>query len=474
MLRSLFASISGLRAHQTMMDVTANNIANVNTQGFKSSRAIFADALSQTVRGGGIPTDGSGSTNPLQVGLGTRVAAVNTSFTPGGLQLTGRVTDLAIQGNGFFVVERGGTQLLTRDGAFNWDSSGQLVTAGGARVLGWATDGVGTIDTSSSPNYISVPTSVLPPESTTNVVLAGNVPAGAAIGDSFATSAEVHDAIGTKFDLTVRLTKTAAGSWDAQITATDPDGNETDVTPTPTPELTFDASGVLTSGATIDLTGVTLGSGDPQDMTISLGNPQHGLTQFDQQNSLDLPVRDGSGGAELAGVAFGTDGSVTAQYTNGDSRVIARIALASVTNPEGLMRASDNLYATSLTSGDPILVAAEAVAAQRQGLGLRRLGRLQLRGAFGPFLVARCQRVDVREVDVRALRHGDAAGGLGGARPQQCRRRVGDTDLELPVLGHQAQRRQRDEQQEAEHDDQRREADAVAAETAPGRMPDAF
>ena len=97
MLRSLFASISGLRAHQTMMDVTANNIANVNTQGFKSSRAIFADALSQTVRGGGIPTDGTGSTNPLQVGLGTRVAAVNTSFTPGGLQLTGRVTDLAVQ-----------------------------------------------------------------------------------------------------------------------------------------------------------------------------------------------------------------------------------------------------------------------------------------------------------------------------------------------------------------------------------------
>ena len=355
MLRSLFASISGLRAHQTMMDVTANNIANVNTQGFKSSRVVFADALSQTVRGGGIPTDGTGSTNPLQVGLGTRVAAVNTSFTPGGLQLTGRVTDLAVQGNGFFVVQRGGTQLLTRDGSFNWDSSGQLVTSGGARVLGWATDGVGTIDTSQSPGFISVPTSVLPPEATSEVVIGGNIPAGADVGASFATSAQVFDSIGTAFDLTVRMTKTGTGTWEASIIATAPDGTESDVTPVPAPELTFDASGGLTSANSVSLTGITLGQGDPQDLTISLGNGQHGLTQFDQANSLDMPVRDGSGGAELSGVAFGTDGSVTAQYTNGDSRVIARIALASVTNPEGLTRASDNLYSTSLTSGDPIL-----------------------------------------------------------------------------------------------------------------------
>jgi flagellar hook protein FlgE len=355
MLRSLFASISGLRAHQTMMDVTANNIANVNTQGFKSSRVVFADALSQTVRGGGIPTDGAGSTNPLQVGLGTRVAAVNTSFTPGGLQLTGRVTDLAVQGNGFFVVQRGNTQLLTRDGAFNWDASGQLVTSGGARVLGWATDGVGTIDTSASPGFISVPTSVLPPEATSQIVLGGNVPAGAEIGDSFATSSQVFDSIGTAFDLTIRMTKTGTGSWSAAITATAPDGTVNDITPAPVPTLTFNTSGALTSADTISLTGVTLGTGTPQDITLSLGSPQHGFTQFDQATSLDMPVRDGSSGAELSGVNFGTDGSVTAQYTNGDSRVIARIALASVTNPEGLMRASDNLYSTTLTSGDPIL-----------------------------------------------------------------------------------------------------------------------
>ncbi len=356
MLRSLFASISGLRAHQTMMDVTGNNIANVNTQGFKAGRATFADALSQTVRGGGIPTDGSGSTNPMQIGLGTRVAAVNTSFATGALQLTGRTTDLGIQGAGFFVVERSGAQLLTRDGSFNWDSSGQLTTSGGARVLGWQTDPfTGEVDPTSPAGYISVPTSVLAPTVTANVVLGGNIPAGAAVGDVAATSGTIYDSLGTAYDLTVRLTKTGAGAWSAQITATGPSGVTTDITPTPAPSLTFDAAGQLTSASTIALTGVTLGTGAAQDITIALGSAQHGLTQYDQIGTLDLPVRDGSAGAELAEVNFGTDGSVTARYTNGDSRVIAKIALATVTNPEGLMRAADNLYQTTLTSGDPVL-----------------------------------------------------------------------------------------------------------------------
>ncbi|MGZ4766189.1 MAG: flagellar hook protein FlgE, partial [Ilumatobacteraceae bacterium] len=353
MLRSLFASISGLRSHQTMMDVTANNIANVNTQGFKAGRAIFADALSQTVRGGGIPTDGSGSTNPMQIGLGSRVAAVTTSFAQGALQLTGRVTDLAIQGNGFFVVERSGQQLLTRDGAFNWDSSGQLVTAGGARVLGWTTDASGAVNSSTVPGYIAVPTSVLPPAATSQIVLGGNVSAGTAVGSFVASSGTVHDAIGTSFDLTIRLTKTGVGAWNAQITATAPDGTVKDITPSPAPAITFDASGNLTSPLAIALTGVTLGTGAPQDINLSLGNSQHAFTQYDQVSSMDMPVKDGSAGAELSSVSFGTDGSVSAQYTNGDSKVIAKLALASVTNPEGMMKAADNLFETTLTSGSP-------------------------------------------------------------------------------------------------------------------------
>jgi len=355
MLRALYASISGLRAHQTMMDVTANNIANVNTQGFKAGRAIFADALSQTVRGGGIPTDATGSTNPMQIGLGTRVAAVTTSFTQGALQLTGGVSDLAIQGDGFFVVQRGGAQLLTRDGSFNWDSAGQLVTAGGARVLGWQADPTtGKINSSSPPGFISVPTGVLPPSATSDVVIGGNMSAGTAVGDFVETSGTVHDSIGTAYNLTMKMTKTATGSWTAAITATDPQGVVKDLTPATPPVLTFDSTGHLTSSPTIALTGVALGSGAPQNITLELGNTQHSLTQFDQVGTLSMPVKDGSAGAELSNVSFGTDGSVTAQYTNGDSTVIAKVALAQVTNPEGLVKAADNLYETTLTSGDPV------------------------------------------------------------------------------------------------------------------------
>ena len=355
MLRSLYASISGLRAHQAMMDVTANNIANVNTQGFKAGRAIFADALSQTVRGGGIPTDSSGSTNPMQIGLGSRVAAVSTSFDQGALELTGRTTDLAIQGNGFFVVERGGSQLMTRDGSFNWDSSGQLVTAGGARVLGWTADPVtGAINSSTSPGHIAVPTGVLPPAATTAVVLGGNVSAGTAVGDFVSTSGTVHDSLGTAFNLTLKLTKTGVGAWTGSVTATDPNGVVKNVTPTPAPTMTFDSAGNLTTTpANLTLTGVTLGTGAAQTISISLGNGQHAFTQFDQVSSMDMPVKDGSAGAELSTVSFGTDGSCTAQYTNGDSKLIAKVAIANVTNPEGMLKAGDNMFATTLTSGDP-------------------------------------------------------------------------------------------------------------------------
>ena len=353
MLRSLFASISGLRSHQTMMDVTANNIANVNTQGFKAGRAIFADALSQTVRGGGIPTDGSGSTNPMQIGLGSRVAAVTTSFSQGALAAHRSRHRPGHPGQRVLRRRTLGSATPDPDGAFNWDSSGQLVTAGGARVLGWTTDAAGNVNSSTVPGYIAVPTSVLPPAATSEIVLGGNASAGTAVGGFVASSGTVHDSIGTSFDLTIRLTKTGVGAWTAQITATAPDGTVNDVTPVPAPAITFDSAGNLTSPTAIALTAVTLGTGAPQDINIALGNGQHAFTQYDQVSSIDMPVKDGSAGAELSSVSFGTDGSVSAQYTNGDSKVIAKLALASVTNPEGLMKAADNLFETTLTSGSP-------------------------------------------------------------------------------------------------------------------------
>jgi flagellar hook protein FlgE len=308
------------------------------------------------VRGGGLPTEAAGGTNPMQIGLGTRVASINTLFTSGAPQATGRPTDLAIQGNGFFVVDQGGQRLLTRDGSFGWDGTGQLITATGARVIGWAADpATGAIDPSTTPGFVAVPTGVLTPTPSANVTVGGNLPAGAAVGDVVATSGTVFDSLGTAYDLTVRLTNAGAGSWTAQFTVTDPAGVTTDITPGPAPTLTFDGAGNLTSAASVALTGITLGGGNPQNLTIGFGSAQSAISQFDQVGTLDMPFTDGQAGAELSEVSFGTDGSITARYTNGDSRVLAKLALATVTNPEGMMKVSDNLYQATLTSGDPAL-----------------------------------------------------------------------------------------------------------------------
>jgi flagellar hook protein FlgE len=143
MLRSLYSGISGLRSHQTMLDVTGNNIANVNTAGFKSSTTQFQDTLSQMTQGAGGPQTGIGGTNPAQVGLGVQVAGISTNFAQGSAQATGKATDLMISGDGFFVTRLGNDTVYTRAGAFDFDADGRLVSADGKIVQGYsATNGV--------------------------------------------------------------------------------------------------------------------------------------------------------------------------------------------------------------------------------------------------------------------------------------------------------------------------------------------
>src|ERR1051325_6265843 len=149
MLRSMFSGVSGLRSHQTMMDVIGNNIANVNTVGYKSATTVFQDLLSQAIRGAGVPdaaATGAGGTNPAQVGLGVTIAGISNNFTQGASQLTGRATDLSIQGDGFFVVRNNTDQLYTRAGSLNFDALGRLTTADGSILQGWTADATGKIN----------------------------------------------------------------------------------------------------------------------------------------------------------------------------------------------------------------------------------------------------------------------------------------------------------------------------------------
>ena len=158
MLRSLFSAISGLKANQTMLDVTGNNIANANTVGFKASDVVFQDTLSQELSAAAAPNPAvpSGGTNPMQVGLGVQVGAITTNFNQGSAEATGRPTNLMISGDGFFMIKRGKDDLYTRAGAFEFDSSGNLVTPDGDIVEGYQATG-GTIDTTQGPVPINIP-----------------------------------------------------------------------------------------------------------------------------------------------------------------------------------------------------------------------------------------------------------------------------------------------------------------------------
>src|SRR3954453_5534363 len=150
MLRSMFAAVSGLRGHHTTMDVIGNNIANVNTPGYKSASAQFEDLLSQMLKGAGGPQNGLGGSNPAQIGIGTKIGSITTSFTQGALQQTGRNTDLAIQGDGFFVADSAGQRVFPRAGSLSFDVDGRLVTPDGAKIQGWTADPQGNIDSNAA------------------------------------------------------------------------------------------------------------------------------------------------------------------------------------------------------------------------------------------------------------------------------------------------------------------------------------
>lgn len=178
MMRSLYSGVSGLKNHQTRMDVVGNNISNVNTTGFKSSRVTFADTLSQTLSGASSAADGKGGTNPKQIGLGSAVSAIDTLFTDGSVQSTGVNTDMCLSGNGLFIVGKGDSDVYyTRNGNFKFDAKGNYVTSDGLFVKGWIANN-GSLNTTSATTYIKIPAGKsMEPKATTQVTYTNNLDA---------------------------------------------------------------------------------------------------------------------------------------------------------------------------------------------------------------------------------------------------------------------------------------------------------
>ncbi len=373
MIRSMFSAISGLRNHQTMMDVVGNNISNVNTTGFKSSTTVFQDVLSQMLRGGGAAETDLGGTNPAQVGLGSRVAAITTNFGQGALQRTGRATDLAVQGDGFFVVNQAGQELYTRAGSFSIDALGRLVTQEGAFVMGWQGDATGNVNTNGAIGTIQVPVGDLAaPNPTGQVDLGGNLPSDAAIGATIVNSVEIFDTQGSPIDIRFTFTKTAADTWtlDSQYTLADGTNGSAGAQT----EIVFDADGEIDTGAsTFNTLSTVPGTAGPVELFLGDAGGANRLTQYGELSTVAVLNQDGSAAGSLQSFSISQEGLVVGSYSNGRTRAIGQISLASFANPEGLEKVGGSNYRATMNSG-----LAQLGTAGAGGRGLMSSGTLEM------------------------------------------------------------------------------------------------
>ena len=349
MIRAMSSALSGLRNHQTMLDVVGNDIANVSTVGFKSSTTVFSDVLTQTLQGAAAPAGGAGGTNPAQIGLGSRLVGTVQSFAQGAIQRTGRPTDLAVQGDGFFVVQGNGQQLYTRAGSFTLDAAGNLTTQEGMLVQGWQADNTGAIDTNQAIGGVQIRVGELqPPNQTELAELGGNLSGrrgrrrlvhdhgdGQRLpGRGGADQPDLHEDCGDPL-----ATPPTVDGW--TVTATYTVGGTTSAVALTDNVLTFDGNGELTAPAdrNMNIAGGLI-PGMPNPITFDLGaaGTPGRLTQYAGEATVGVKTQDGAAAGTLQSFNISQSGVIVGSYSNGRSKAIGQVALAVFTNPEGLER----------------------------------------------------------------------------------------------------------------------------------------
>jgi flagellar hook protein FlgE len=404
MMRSLFSGVSGLQNHQTRMDVIGNNISNINTTGFKKGRVNFQDMLYQQLNAAARPTEEVGGVNPKEVGLGMSIASIDTIHTQGSLQTTGVGTDLAISGQGFFVLKSGEKSYYTRAGAFGLDQDGTMVNpASGLRVQGWMArtiDGVQVLDVSREVEDLIIPVGGKDAaRATTSVNFACNldkrtplIPEGASQADimqsTWTTEIKIYDSFGDVHILRVQFTRVpeTQNSWAATVVV-DPENPDPTNTTVGLGEaapaigdpnaftVNFSNLGTLTS--VVDAAGNTseeegnvimrvafdVQSAAPgedgalvrQEFDLNLGTVGglvNTITQYAESSSTKPIVQDGYTMGYLENFKIDQSGVITGIFTNGTNRVLGQVALASFSNQGGLEKSGDNNYVVSNNSGN--------------------------------------------------------------------------------------------------------------------------
>jgi flagellar hook protein FlgE len=413
MLRSLSSAVSGLRNQQTRMDVIGNNVSNVNTMAFKAGRVTFKEGFAQLVSSGQRPDGTNGGTNPVQVGLGSQIGSVDTLFTQGNLETTGQNTDLAIQGQSFFVVKKGTESFYTRAGNFQIDATGTLVSGsngyaveGRQALNGKLTDTIGPI---------KIPIGqTAPANATTTVAFSGNIDASAQVFDKGTASAvdpldatqrglaanansykdmsiTTYDSLGTKHELKIVLYKTGTDTWNWKVDPAGLDITSAGVTATGS-ALTFKSDGTIdttVSGFAAPEIKFTPKSGAAAvDIKIDLGTGLNGLSQFAGSSNAVMRDQDGYTNGTMQSFTIDATGTVTGAFTNGTAQALGQITLADFNNPTGLERVGDNMYRTTGNSGGAVLGYASEGISSSIAAGALEMSNVDLAQEFTDMIVA--------------------------------------------------------------------------------------
>jgi len=362
---TLYIGMSGMRTHESAIGVIGNNIANVNTIGYKGSRAVFADLLSANVLG---------SAGASQAGQGAALATVQRIVTQGAFLGTNIATDLAISGDGYFIADdANGGRFYTRNGQLQMDNEGYLTTVDNMRLQGYAANADGTFATGISALHVGDATA--PPSPTGSIALVVNLdrddalttfdvtdPAAAA-SSSHTGQVTVYDSLGAAHVLDVYYSQTSPGewTWNAVAPQGDLDGT-TDTTPTVVASgtLSFDAEGKLTA-ETQAQSNVTFSGANPQDLLFDFGEETanggdgSGSSSYAAASSNSFVDQDGFGVGNLQFVEIGTDGVITGTFSNGQDRPLGQMALARFGSSYALNAVGGNKFTETLTSGEPAI-----------------------------------------------------------------------------------------------------------------------
>jgi flagellar hook protein FlgE len=386
----MYSGVSGLRAFKSQLDVIGNNIANLNTIGFKSSRVSFQEMMSQTWNAGTGPSSGSGGINPIQVGLGVTVGAIDADTSQGSLQSTGKSTDISVQGGGYLMFGDGKNIVYSRDGAFALDGDYNLVSAtSGYKVLGWAPDSTGRLVTSATPSAssgIKIPIGNMSNARQTSIVKMGkNLNADAPNGTTVTPDAYVYDSLGVKHTMNITFERTAVpNQW--TFSADCPDAKTHPVTGG---VINFDSNGYCISPdqeVSMQLA-VDNGSKPDFDFTLSFSDMTQ-LSDDSGKSSVSEYYQDGLSVGTLESFDVGKDGIVTGVFGNGNKQILGQIAMAVFSNPGGLVRAGSNTLAQGPNSGIPQVAPPDTNGCGALASGFLEASNVDLSNEFANMIIA--------------------------------------------------------------------------------------